>query len=59
MSTGEMFDGAKSKKKLESLLSRLQYLNKHKTKGVGELRYDLRKERSLIRVCVWKIFLLG
>ncbi|WP_287279304.1 MULTISPECIES: RNA-guided endonuclease TnpB family protein [unclassified Okeania] len=32
LSTGEVFDGAKSKKKLESKLSRLQYLNRHKTK---------------------------
>ena len=32
LSTGEVFDGAKSYKKLESKLSRLQYLNRHKTK---------------------------
>ncbi|WP_293086319.1 hypothetical protein [Okeania sp. SIO3B5] len=32
LSTGEIFEGAKSKKKLESKLSRLQYLNRHKTK---------------------------
>ena len=32
LSTGEVFDGAKSYEKLESLLSRLQYLNRHKTK---------------------------
>ena len=32
LSTGEVFDGAKPYKKLESKLSRLQYLNRHKTK---------------------------
>ena len=33
LSTGKVFDGAKSYyKKLESKLSRLQYLNRHKTK---------------------------
>ncbi len=32
LSTGEVFNGAKSYKKLESKLSRLQYLNRHKTK---------------------------
>ncbi|MDY7004377.1 MAG: RNA-guided endonuclease TnpB family protein [Cyanobacteriota bacterium] len=32
LSTGEVFPGAKSLRKLESLLSRLQYLNRHKTK---------------------------
>ncbi|NET46825.1 transposase [Okeania sp. SIO2B3] len=32
LSTGEVFVGAKSKKKLESKLSRLQYLNRNKTK---------------------------
>nr|WP_293105244.1 transposase [Okeania sp. SIO2F4] len=32
LSTGEVFVGAKSYRKLESLLSRLQYLNRHKTK---------------------------
>ena len=32
LSTGEVFDGALSYKKLESKLSRLQYLNRHKTK---------------------------
>ncbi|MDE5080116.1 MAG: transposase, partial [Trichodesmium sp. St18_bin1] len=32
LSTGEVFDGAKSYKKLEPKLSRLQYLNRHKTK---------------------------
>ncbi len=32
LSTGEVFDGAKSYKKFESKLSRLQYLNRHKTK---------------------------
>ncbi|WP_293151696.1 transposase [Okeania sp. SIO2C9] len=32
LSTGEIFEGAKSYKKLESKLSRLQYLNRHKTK---------------------------
>ncbi len=32
LSTGEVFDGAKSKRKLESKLSQLQYLNRHKTK---------------------------
>ncbi|MDY7003923.1 MAG: RNA-guided endonuclease TnpB family protein [Cyanobacteriota bacterium] len=32
LSTGEIFDGAKPYKKLESKLSRLQYLNRHKTK---------------------------
>ncbi|MGB3509058.1 MAG: transposase [Microcoleaceae cyanobacterium] len=33
LSTGEVFVGAKSYKKLESKLSRLQYLNRHKTKS--------------------------
>ena len=32
LSTGEVFEGAKSYRKLESKLSRLQYLNRHKTK---------------------------
>jgi len=32
LSTGEVFVGAKSYRKLESKLSRLQYLNRHKTK---------------------------
>ncbi|WP_287244256.1 MULTISPECIES: RNA-guided endonuclease TnpB family protein [unclassified Okeania] len=32
LSTGEVFDGGKPYKKLESKLSRLQYLNRHKTK---------------------------
>ncbi len=32
LSTGFVFDGAKSYKKWESKLSRLQYLNMHKTK---------------------------
>ena len=32
LSTGEVFDGAKSYRKLESKLSRLEYLNRHKTK---------------------------
>ncbi|WP_375340751.1 RNA-guided endonuclease InsQ/TnpB family protein [Okeania sp. SIO2C9] len=32
LSTGEVFEGAKSYKKLEAKLSRLQYLNRHKTK---------------------------
>ncbi|MDY7006850.1 MAG: RNA-guided endonuclease TnpB family protein [Cyanobacteriota bacterium] len=32
LSTGEVFDGAKPYKKLKSKLSRLQYLNRHKTK---------------------------
>ena len=32
LSTGEVFEGAKSYKKLEAELSRLQYLNRHKTK---------------------------
>ncbi|NEQ73726.1 MAG: IS200/IS605 family element transposase accessory protein TnpB [Okeania sp. SIO2C9] len=32
LSTGEVFEGAKSKRKLESKLSRLQYLNRNKTK---------------------------
>ncbi|MGK7919845.1 MAG: RNA-guided endonuclease InsQ/TnpB family protein [Trichodesmium sp.] len=32
LSTGEVFDGAKPYKNLESKLSRLQYLNRHKTK---------------------------
>lgn len=32
LSTGEVFDTAKAYKKLESKLSRLQYLNRHKTK---------------------------
>ncbi len=32
LSTGEVFVGAKSLRKLESKLSRLQYLNRHKTK---------------------------
>ncbi|NEP89490.1 MAG: IS200/IS605 family element transposase accessory protein TnpB [Okeania sp. SIO2C2] len=31
LSTGEVFDGGKPYKKLESKLSRLQYLNRHKT----------------------------
>ncbi len=32
LSTGEVFVGAKSYRKLEAKLSRLQYLNRHKTK---------------------------
>ncbi|NEP79601.1 MAG: IS200/IS605 family element transposase accessory protein TnpB [Okeania sp. SIO3B3] len=32
LSTGEVFPGAKSLRKLEAKLSRLQYLNRHKTK---------------------------
>ncbi|MDJ0517652.1 MAG: transposase [Trichodesmium sp. MO_231.B1] len=32
LSTGEVFSGAKSYRKLEAKLSRLQYLNRHKTK---------------------------
>ncbi|MDJ0515238.1 MAG: transposase [Trichodesmium sp. MO_231.B1] len=32
LSTGEVFDGAKSKRKYEAKLSRLQYLNRYKTK---------------------------
>ncbi|WP_293073206.1 transposase [Okeania sp. SIO3B5] len=32
LSTGEVFIGAKSYRKLEAKLSRLQYLNRHKTK---------------------------
>ncbi|NES73403.1 MAG: IS200/IS605 family element transposase accessory protein TnpB, partial [Okeania sp. SIO2D1] len=32
LSTGEVFPGAKSYRKLEAKLSRLQYLNRHKTK---------------------------
>ncbi|WP_293089878.1 RNA-guided endonuclease TnpB family protein [Okeania sp. SIO3B5] len=32
LSTGEIFVGAKSYRKLEAKLSRLQYLNRHKTK---------------------------
>ncbi|WP_237397118.1 transposase [Okeania sp. KiyG1] len=32
LSTGEVFPGAKSYKKLEAKLSQLQYLNRHKTK---------------------------
>ena len=32
LSTGEVFEGAKSYRKLESKLSQLQYLNRHKTK---------------------------
>ncbi|GGA21140.1 RNA-guided endonuclease TnpB family protein [Okeania sp. KiyG1] len=37
LSTGEVFDGAKPKKKLEAKLSRLQYLNRHKTKFSRQL----------------------
>nr|WP_293108092.1 transposase [Okeania sp. SIO2F4] len=32
LSTGEVFEGAKSYRKLETKLSRLQYLNRHKVK---------------------------
>ncbi|WP_293164490.1 transposase [Okeania sp. SIO2C9] len=32
LSTGEVFEAAKSYRKLEAKLSRLQYLNRHKTK---------------------------
>ncbi len=43
LSTGEVFIGAKSYKKLEAKLSRLQYLNRHKTKFSSNWKKAQRK----------------
>ncbi|WP_236721465.1 hypothetical protein [Trichormus sp. NMC-1] len=43
LSTGEIFNGAKSYKKYEKELARMQYLNRHKQVGSHDNFYGLRR----------------
>ncbi|NEP81156.1 MAG: hypothetical protein F6K39_25150 [Okeania sp. SIO3B3] len=47
LSTGEVFVGAKSKRRLETKLSRLQYLNRHKTKFSRQLEKSATQNSSV------------